>query len=241
MIKNYGDVIRSENNMQIAGLEKFSMIDYPGKISAIIFCRGCPLKCRYCHNAHLQNFDSNEQNVSRETIDDFLKRRQNMIDAIVFSGGEPLANDDLREKMFHVKQCYHFLIGLHTSGFYPENLKNIIDIVDWVGLDIKAPLDDPHLYNMITGNSKGGDNAMKSLNILIDNNVDFEVRTTFDSRFLNDSDMLNIAVSLNKLGIKKWFIQQCILRFNKNDVKLNLPSAEILEKISGYIDVEIRK
>lgn len=222
--------------MQIAGITKFSMLDYPGKISAIVFCQGCPLRCPYCHNEPLQNF-SETSNVSRETFLEFLESRKGLLDAIVFSGGEPLSQKDLIEKMFHVKH-FGFLVGIHTSGINPENFKKILNVADWIGFDIKTSFEN---YDKITQVKNSGKLVKESFEALAKSNVEFEIRTTFDSRFISIDDLFSVANTLKNHGIKKWVLQQCILRSELDDVKLLLPDEKTVENLSKIVEVEIRK
>ena len=133
--------------MNIGGFLKFSTIDYPDKLSAVIFCQGCRLKCTYCYNTSLR--DINEEGYHKwETIYTFLKERVGKLEAVVFSGGEPLEQDDLLEKIKLVKEL-GYLVGIHTAGIKPNKLKEVINYIDWIGFDIKSPFD--YNYDLITG------------------------------------------------------------------------------------------
>lgn len=224
--------------MQIGGIQKFSTLDYPGKISAIVFCQGCSLRCLYCHNKELQNFIV--QNVLTEAdLYSFLDTRKGLLDAVVFSGGEPLLQLDLSEKMFHVKHFYGFLIGLHTSGVKPAAFRQALKYTDWVGFDVKTSFEK---YENITKIPESGDLAFKSFKILVDSGVDFEIRTTYDGRFISDQDMISIASSLCEYGVKKWVIQECVIRSDgKVNMKLPLPDKRLIEVLEGIICIEIRK
>ena len=98
----------------IGGVEPFTTVDFPGRLAAVLFCLGCPLRCPYCHNPELQDFKG-KPFISWEQFIEFLDSRKKLLDGIVFSGGEPLAQPDLYESMKTVKEM-GFAVGLHTSG-----------------------------------------------------------------------------------------------------------------------------
>lgn len=220
--------------MKIGGLQRFSTIDYPGKICCIVFCRGCPLRCGYCHNQNLQNFEGSCE-ITEEELYKFLEKRIKLLDAVVFSGGEPLSQKDLKEKLFHVKQ-FGFLAGVHTSGYFPEALENIANLVDWVGLDIKTIF---HKYDQITQIKGSGEKTLESLKILQKRKIPFEVRTTYDHRYMSNDDLVEIANFLTQNNIDHWVIQQCVLRKEEGSKRvLPLPSMKLFPQT---ISVEIRK
>lgn len=220
--------------MQIGGIQKFSALDYPDKLSCIVFCRGCPLRCRYCHNEYLQSFSGNCE-ITDDELYDFLKSRIGLLDAVVFSGGEPLCQPDLKEKMFHVKHL-GFLIGLHTSGYKPEMLESVIEHVDWIGFDIKNVFQK---YETITKIKNSGEKALESFNIVQASGISFEIRTTYDPRYMSESDLIELATFLKNNNVQHWVIQQCVLRSNNGEHQiLSLPP---LGTISKIIDVEIRQ
>lgn len=222
--------------MNIGGLQKFSSLDYPGKLSAVIFCQGCPLRCVYCHNQELQSC-SRQSKFAFFDVLSFLKTRQGLLDAVVFSGGEPLLQSDLKESMAEVKNL-GFLIGLHTSGIIPERFKEILSIVDWIGFDIKTVFDD---YEKITQVPNSGRLAQQSFELLVQNHSNFEIRTTFDPTIISEGDLLNIAILLKTYGISEWIIQECVLRNVSPAQKLPLPSKKCLDELSKYVRVIVRR
>ena len=117
----------------------------------------------------------------------FLRDRVKRLDGVVFSGGEPLMSDEILEKAKAVKDL-GFKLAIHTSGVYPERLREMLPLIDWVGLDIKAPWDK---YEELTGRPNMAEQVQKSLQILLDSKVDFEARTTCDPRHLTPADTLD--------------------------------------------------
>ncbi|MCQ2740734.1 MAG: anaerobic ribonucleoside-triphosphate reductase activating protein [Alphaproteobacteria bacterium] len=168
----------------IGGVEKFSAVDFPGVLTAVVFMQGCPWRCPFCHNAVIQPI-LKETDFSWELFFEFLKKRVGKLDAVTFSGGEPLVQDCLAETMGEVK-ALGYKIGLHTGGYRPEALKKVLPLVDWVGLDIKAPL-DKEKYKAVIGTDQLN-RVLESLQLLLEAKVDFECRTTCDPRFLRFMD-----------------------------------------------------
>ena len=128
---------RNATDLKIAGITPYASIDYPGKFSAVVFVQGCPWRCRYCHNPHMQPREFNPDYVhsSWQELMTLLERRKGLLDAVVFSGGEPTLDPALEDAMQKVK-AMGYLVGLHTSGCYPTHLEPLLKWVDWVGLDV---------------------------------------------------------------------------------------------------------
>jgi len=186
----------------VAGLVPFTTIDFPEHLAAVIFLQGCPLKCPFCHNYTLQQ-EGVPSDITWAEIDEFLAARVHKIDGIVLSGGEPLKHKEIIELINKIKGM-DYLIGIHTSGVYPERLKEILPLVDWVGLDIKAPWKK---YDLLTGRKGMEKPVQESLDILLKSKVDFECRTTCDPRYLTCDDILTIGKELANKGIQKYILQ----------------------------------
>lgn len=223
-------------SLNIGAVLKFSTLDYPGKLSAVIFCQGCPNNCVYCHNPDYIPIKTTSSIKFGEIVD-FLRTRQDLLDAVVFSGGDPLIQSDLYNAMFQVKSL-GFLVGLHTSGVNPKRLSEIIDITDWIGFDIKTTFEK---YETITQNQISAKLAQESLDIILNSNVAYEIRTTVDSRYITFDDLKSIAVLLSKLGIQKWVLQECILRSKIGEQKLPLPNIDEIKQLTQHIEIEVRR
>ena len=223
--------------MNIGGFLKFSMIDYPSKLSAVVFCQGCSLRCDYCHNKNLQPFVAG-LDLNFQEILQFLSKRVGTLDAVVFSGGEPLLQHDLIPAIKSVKDL-GFLIGLHTSGIAPDLFEAVVGLCDWIGFDIKTAFEQ---YSSVTNTENSGVSAQKSFEILVEKHCNFEVRTTFDSRHISEDDLFSIARMLKQNKIRKWILQECILRNDGElDSRLLLPDSKIVAQLSDIIEVETRK
>lgn len=197
------------SDIQIGGLVPFTTIDYPGKLAAVLFLRGCPLRCAYCSNRHLLDIGDGE--YAPEKVLEFLRNRVGKLEAVVFSGGEALMQGDaVIEYMRRVKSI-GFLIGLHTNGFYPKVLSRASDIVDWVGLDFKATRDK---YVALVGNSIAYDHMMQSMDVCINAGIDTEVRTTCDPRFITKQDLIEIARQTSQKHISKFAVQKYVPHFD---------------------------
>ena len=200
----------SAEHLKIAAITPYTSIDYPGYFSAVAFIQGCPWRCRYCHNPHMQprEFPPQYLHSSWEELIALLKRRQGLLDAVVFSGGEPTLDPALADAMSRVKEM-GFKIGLHTSGCYPEHVKKVIGLVDWVGLDVKAALSEEVAYRWITGLEKSNpaQNVSESLAIIQAAQVSYECRTTAHPVYLPDAKILSLARELKERGVETFALQ----------------------------------
>lgn len=192
------------SDLLIGGVETFSTVDFPGKLAAVVFMQGCPWRCPFCYNAVIQKIGQPTNFLWPKFIE-FLETRRGKLDAVVFSGGEPLVQDGLKAAMVEVKKL-GFELGLHTGGYRPEHLAEVLPVVNWVGLDIKAPFEQSR-YQQVT-KTNHLDKVLQSLDLLLKSGKDFECRTTCDPRLLNIEDIYAIAAALKARGVKKYFIQQ---------------------------------
>ncbi len=192
------------SELLIGGVETFSTVDFPGKLAAVVFMQGCPWRCPFCYNAVIQKIGQ-PTNFLWPKFLEFLQTRRGRLDAVVFSGGEPLVQDGLAEAMREVR-ALGFEIGLHTGGYRPEHLEKILPLVDWVGLDIKAPF-EVERYKSVT-QTNHLEKVLQSLDSLLKSGKDFECRTTCDPRLLSIDDIYAMAAALKARGVRKYFLQQ---------------------------------
>ena len=191
--------------IKIGDIEKFSIVDWPNKIAAVVFMQGCPWRCPFCYNQSLQNINT-ESNASWENLLHLLEHRQGIVDGVVFSGGEPLLQKNLPQAMETVKNM-GFEIGMHTGGYNPEALKKVLPYLSWVGFDIKAPF-EAERYKTATGGIADIEKVKESLSLLLNSGINFECRTTCDPRILSPKDIYEIADTLSTLGVKEYHIQK---------------------------------
>jgi pyruvate formate lyase activating enzyme len=204
--------------IRVGGLTPLSSTDWPGMLAAVVFCQGCPWRCRYCHNPGLIA-SRGENEIPWEQVMAFLRRRQGLLDGVVFSGGEPTLQVDLLDAIGEVR-ALGFRIGLHTGGAYPQRLAEVLPDVDWVGLDMKAPFAD---YPRITGAAGSGGHALAGLQHVLASGVAHEVRTTVHPALLSDADLVDIACDLSGRGVRHYVIQAFRSR-GCEDVGLRLSS-----------------
>lgn len=186
----------------VAGLVPFTTIDFPGCLAAVVFFKGCPLRCPFCHNPDLQENDGKGE-MDWADILSFLSERKGKLDGVVLSGGEPLMQPDIVELAHQVKKL-GFKVGIHTSGVYPDKLRQMAADIDWVGLDIKAPWGK---YDSVCGRAKMAEKVKESLAFLLKQGIPFEARTTCDPDCLTPDDILAIAKELKADGVKTYAMQ----------------------------------
>jgi pyruvate formate lyase activating enzyme len=197
----------AQNSIVIGDVEPFSIVDFPNHIAAVAFLQGCPWRCPFCYNTSLQKIGTlSESDWTFEKFFAFLEKRRKVLDGVVFSGGEPLIHDGLAEAVRAVKGL-GYAVGLHTGGYAPERLAVVLPFLDWVGLDIKAPLESSR-YRQATGVFDQTDRVLKSVDLLLKSGISFECRTTCDPRILSVDDLFLIGQTLLKIGVKEYHLQK---------------------------------
>ncbi len=187
--------------MLIAGFQKTSFVDYPGKISSVVFTPGCNMRCWYCHNSHI---NAGEVELFDESdIMAYLEKRRDILEGVVVSGGEPTLHSDLRDFLLRIK-ALGYPVKLDTNGTNPLLLSELINegLVNYVAMDIKAPLSR---YRDITCTDDDLSAIRRSITLLINGSVDYEFRTTF-APCLQPEDMNELCADIR--GAKRLFIQQ---------------------------------
>ncbi|MDD5072112.1 MAG: anaerobic ribonucleoside-triphosphate reductase activating protein [Patescibacteria group bacterium] len=204
--------------MMIGGLQKFSLLDYPGKIAAIIFTQGCNFRCHFCYNpmlvrpdraGKLKNSLLEKQQEDHSLIkeDDlfvFLDKRKNKLEAIVITGGEPTLHKDLPEFIEKIKKM-GYLVKLDTNGTNPEMLNELIrgGLINYIAMDIKAPRDK---YKKVVGVPVDFKKIEKSVKIIKEGGLPHEFRTTAVPGLLNREDIVKIGEIIR--GGQNWFLQK---------------------------------
>ncbi len=218
--------------LRVGGLTPLSTTDWPGMLAAVVFCQGCPWRCRYCHNPGLIPARG-ENEIPWDDVLAFLRRRQGLLDGVVFSGGEPTLQPGLADAMREVR-ALGFRVGLHTGGAYPRRLAEVLPLVDWVGLDAKAPFAD---YPRITGVAGSGERARSSLERVLASGVAHDIRTTVHPALLADADVVNLAQDLSAHGVKHYVIQAfrsqgCADAALIQDARRERPLASLVEDVA---------
>ena len=190
--------------MRICGLQKLSMVDYPGKLAATVFTGGCNLRCPFCHNALLVTRLSESPTLSQEEVLFFLSCRKGLLDGMVLSGGEPLMHPDAVDFLEKVRNL-GFSIKVDTNGCYPEMLETILQrgLADYVAMDIKNRPDKYAETVGIPGFST--ENVEKSLSLLRSSDIPYELRTTVVRQFHTPGDLAAIGKWLG--DVPAYYIQ----------------------------------
>ncbi len=212
--------------LKVGGCTPFSATDYPGQLAAVIFVQGCPWRCGYCHNPHLQE-RTPDSAIAWDSLLDFLNRRVGLLDAVVFSGGEPTLDPELGAAIRAVRSL-GFKIGLHTAGTHPARLLEVLPWVDWIGLDIKAEFEH---YDAITQRPNSGAPALRSLQLLLNEGVLFECRSTIHPQLHSPSSVQALGQHLHQLGVQRYAVQ--IFRSQGCDDDLLKKNGQALQAYPG--------
>ena len=230
--------------MEFKGFQKTSLIEYPGKIVSVVFTAGCNFRCPFCQNPELVLNPDSLPSISSKEIVSHLISKKKWLDGLSITGGEPMIHQALSDFIGKVKE-EGFLVGIETNGSNPQMLKDLIadKLIDYVALDIKAPLvwekykktsgiNDEDLFGKVT----------ESVDILleVDSGVDYELRTTVVPGLIEEEDILTIARQIK--GAKRYVLQQFLSRttLDKQYERLKPYSKEVLEKMrkraESYVD-----
>ena len=193
--------------MNIGGIQRLSLLDYPDKTCCTIFTVGCNYRCPFCHNASIICNSVPENGISHEEVIEFLKRRKGLLDGVCITGGEPLLQDQLESFIREIKSL-DFLVKLDTNGSLPRKLKQLIEtgLVDYVAMDIK---NSPDSYGQTIGiNNYNLDLIKKSVDLLLSNIVPYEFRTTAVRQLHTSKDMLAIAQWIK--GAEHYYLQNFV-------------------------------
>jgi len=189
--------------MQIAGLQKTTLIDYPGKVAATIFTRGCSFACPFCHNPELVLANHFNPLLDEEEVLDFLKKRIGKLEAVCITGGEPTLQNDLIDFIKKIKGL-GYLVKLDTNGSNNEKLGTLIDqkLIDYIAMDVKGPLEK---YDILTNSKVDTEEIRESIKLIINSGIDYEFRTTFVKPLHSEEDFEKIGKLI--VNAKKYFIQ----------------------------------
>ncbi len=225
--------------MRIGGLTKFSLVDYPGKMAAVVFTQGCNFRCPYCFNAHLISAALSGSHLGEKDVFVFLEKRRGVLEGVVISGGEPTQQMDLIPFLEKI-QDRGYLIKVDTNGSHPAVLSKIIErkLCDYIAMDIKAPLDR---YDRLTGVPIDVQAIRESMQVIIHSSIDHEFRTTMVKPLLALEDAVAIR-SLLPSG-EKYFVQGFVPAAGVLDKTLRQEkqfSAEELNSLRLFNEIEVR-
>lgn len=190
-------------NINIRGVQKTSLIDYPGKVASVIFLSRCNFRCPYCHNGELV-FDEIKKDIPPEDILKFLEKKKKWLDGVCITGGEPTLHKGLVDFAREIKKR-DFLVKVDTNGTNPSMVEQLLKekLVDYIAMDIKAPLEE---YEKVTKTKVDKKAIQKTINLLMESNIDYEFRTTVVPGLFDEKDAEEIGKWLK--GAKKFCIQQ---------------------------------
>lgn len=188
--------------MNIQGYQKLTLLDYPGKTACTVFTGGCNFRCPFCHNASLVNRPTG-YNTSNEEVLAYLEKRKGLLDGVCITGGEPLLQGDIKEFILKVR-AMGYSVKLDTNGSLPERLEELLSagVLDLVAMDVK---NSPSLYSLTAGREVEIKSIERSLSLLKESGVEYELRTTV-------VEGLHTARSLTELAkwigsVPKYFLQ----------------------------------
>ena len=208
--------------MIIKGLQKTTLLDFPGKLACTVFTGGCNFRCPFCHNASLVIRPADVEEISDEKFFSYLKKRQGLLDGVCITGGEPLLNKDIEDFIRRIKEL-GLLVKLDTNGAFPERLERLLDakLVDYVAMDIK---NSKEKYGATAGLGENFELSviLKSIDIIMNKAPDYEFRTTVVRELHTAEDICSIAEWL--CGARRYFLQKYV------------DSGDVLE--SGYTAYE---
>lgn len=188
----------------VGGITPLTSTDYPGYLSAVVFCQGCPWRCPYCQNPHLIAPRASQSVPWRDVVA-FLMRRRGLLDAVVFSGGEPTLQGAALTDALREVRALGFRAGLHTAAPYPETFASLLPLLDWVGMDIKASF---ARYEAVSGVPGSGEKVRDALRLLLQSGVGHEVRTTVHPQLHDAPGLLQLASELQTLGVENFALQE---------------------------------
>ena len=192
--------------IEIGGLQKTTLIDYPGQVAATVFLTGCNFRCLFCYSPELVLPEKikKQPKISEKELFDFLEGRKGLLEGVVICGGEPTCNQGLPEFIRKIKEM-GFLVKLDTNGSNPKMLERLIEekLIDYVAMDIKAPQEK---YEKVTGTKVKIQDIEESIRILKEGTVDYEFRTTVVSTLHSREDIVEIAKWIGPA--KRFFLQE---------------------------------
>ena len=223
--------------MKIVGIQKLTLLDYPGKVACTVFLNGCNFRCPFCHNAELLGADA-EPVMTTEELLAFLKKRRGVLDGVCITGGEPTIHPELSVLLRAVKEL-GYAVKLDTNGYRPDALEQILreGLVDYVAMDLK---NSPAGYGDAVGISEPDLSRIgRSIRLLQDSGMDFELRTTVVSPIHSTDSVREMGKWLlavtNGKPVPRLFVQPFVDRATVPVGGLSTPTAEELEQLQEIL------
>ena len=216
--------------MRISGLQKLTLLDFPGRMACTVFLPGCDLRCPFCHNSELWGADAAPL-MDEEELLSFLEKRRGVLGGVAFTGGEALLTPDLPEVIARIR-ALGFAVKLDTNGTHPERLRALIDagLLDYVAMDIKNDLER---YPVTCGREEMDlEPIRESIALLLEGRVPYEFRTTVLSPFHDESSFEHIASLIE--GAENYFLQPFV---DRDTVLFSGFSAPTDEEMRRYLSI----
>lgn len=224
--------------MVIQGLQKLTLLDYPGKTACTIFTGGCNFLCPFCHNAALVTGVGENRCLEEEEIFSFLRKRQGILDGVCITGGEPLVQPDLEKWIQKIKEL-GFLVKLDTNGSFPERLEKIVKahLVDYVAMDVKNSKEN---YGRTIGKEPYDcSDVERSIKFLLEGRVDYEFRTTVVREFHGPEELKKISSWIK--GAKRYYLQQFVDSGNLIEEGLHGYTKEEMEELLKVVKEQVKE
>jgi pyruvate formate lyase activating enzyme len=217
--------------MLIHGLQKMTLLDYPGYVACTVFLNGCDFRCPYCHNFELVDGTA-QALMDDEEFFAFLGKRKGLLDGVCISGGEPLLHTDIEDFIRRIREI-GYKVKLDTNGYHPDMLKKLIDegLLDYIAMDIKNSFAK---YAVTTGAPNIDTSIIKkSISIIMNSGVDYEFRTTVTGGLHQADDFEQIGAMIP--DAKAYYLQQFTMRDTVPDRGLYSPSAEEMDTFLNIV------
>lgn len=222
--------------MKIKGLNKLTLLDFPGRMACVVFLPSCNFRCPFCHNASLVTAPSTQPDISEEEFFAFLEKRKGILEGVCITGGEPTLYPDLGAFIDRIKSL-GFLVKLDTNGYNPDELSNLLSKVDYVAMDIK---NSPSKYAETVGvKNFDFDKIKRSVEILESSGVEHEFRMTVAPELQEESDFYAVQEWLK--GVKKFYLQAYRDSGDVINPIFSTPDEDFLEKAKRILEKGIEK
>ncbi|MDD2646608.1 MAG: anaerobic ribonucleoside-triphosphate reductase activating protein [Patescibacteria group bacterium] len=231
--------------MIFRGWQKNSLIEWPDKISTVVFVGGCTFACPWCHNRDLVFSPEKFEAIDGQTVLDYLAENRKFLDGVMISGGEPLAGLEVKSKaddflgfVEKIKEL-GLGVGIETNGSNPDFLEYLLknDLIDYVAMDIKAPL-VPEKYKTLSGVDVDLEKIKKSIELIKNLALDYEFRTTVVPGMLTEKDLIDVAEAIK--GAKRFYLQEFkpeLVPHWPHKPFLRQVSARLKEKLKDYFEI----
>ncbi len=211
MVVNAREVVPDESYAQIklGGIQKLTLLDYPGKVACTVFTAGCNMRCPFCHNKDLVFIPDNFTYTDPDDILDFLSKRQGILDAVCITGGEPMLQPGLLDFVKQIKEL-GYMVKVDTNGLMPDKLKQLVEsgCVDYIAMDIKNSFDKYEATAGLVNGENMVKQIKKSINYLLSGVVDYEFRTTVVKELHTKEGLISIARYIK--NAKNYYLQQFV-------------------------------